>query len=109
LIALVLFWSTYIKFFKPVDQLAAMWPWAGDNPGLVKISAVFDCLGGAGMIFPMLFRIQPRLTLYAAYGVIALMTAAIIFHLSRGESNIGINLIVMAVAGFVAWGRRNTQ
>lgn len=106
LLAVTLVWAAYTKLFTPTDELAAMWPWTADNPGLVKITGVFDLLGGLGLVFPVLLNIQPRLTVYAAYGVIVLMIAAIIFHISRGEvSNTGFNFVVIALAGFIAWGR----
>jgi putative oxidoreductase len=73
----------------------------------VKLTGILDLLAGLGLVLPGLFRIQPKLTVYAAYGIIALMIAASIFHISRGEASlIGVNIFFLAVAAFVAWGRR---
>jgi len=37
---------------------------------------------------------------------VLLMISAITFHVSRGESSvIGFNIMIMVMAGFVAWGR----
>ncbi len=106
LLSVSLLWSTWTKWFTPADQLAAMWPWTADNPMLTKVTGVFDLLAALGLVLPTLLRIQPKLTVYAAYGVIALMVAAIVFHVSRGEvSNIAPNFVFMAIAGFIAWGR----
>jgi hypothetical protein len=100
-------WAACTKLLQPADKLAALWPWTADHPVLVKLTAVFDLLAGIGLIFPMLFRIQPRLTLYAAYGTIALMIAAGIFHISRGEgSQIGVNIFFAVLAIFILWGRQ---
>jgi uncharacterized membrane protein YphA (DoxX/SURF4 family) len=99
-------WAASTKLFTPADELAAMWPWTAANPTLVKLTAVFDLLAGIGLVLPMLLRIKPRLTIYAAYGATALMVAASIFHVSRGEGSlIGINIFFAVVAAFIAWGR----
>lgn len=105
LIALTLFWGAYIKFL-PIEETAKMLPWALDNPGLVKFTGIIDLVGGLGIILPALFRIQPKLTVLAAYGVIALMISAAVFHISRNEAPlIGMNIFFLVLAAFVAWGR----
>jgi len=105
-LAVVLLWTAYTKLLTPPGELAAMWPWTAEYPVLNKITGVLDLLAGIGLIFPALLNIQPRLTTYAAYGVVALMIAGIVFHLSRGEAPVtGFNVFVIAVAVFIAWGR----
>ncbi len=100
-------WAAAMKLLEPADRLAAMWPWTADHTGLVKVTGVLDLLAGIGLVLPALLRIWPRLTVYAAYGAIALMIAASIFHISRGEgSQIGINVFFAVVAAFIAWGRQ---
>jgi len=102
-----LIWAATMKLFQPVDKLAEMWPWTADHASLAKLTGVVDLLAGIGLILPALLRIQPRLTIYAAYGTIALMIAASIFHIARGEaSQIGINIFFAMTAAFVAWGRQ---
>ena len=104
LLSVTFIWAGATKLLDPA-QLP--WPWISENPGLVKVTAVFDLLAGIGLVLPALLRVQPKLTIYAAYGAIALMTAAIIFHVSRGEaSQIGFNIFVVLAAAFVAWGRQ---
>ena len=104
LLSVTFIWAGATKLLDPA-QLP--WPWISENPGLVKLTAVFDLLAGIGLVLPALLRIQPKLTIYAAYGAIALMTAAIIFHVSRGEgSQTGFNIFVVLAAAFVAWGKR---
>lgn len=99
-------WAAYTKLFTPAGKLAAMWPWTADNPDLIKLTAVFDLMAGIGLVLPMLLRIQPRLTVYAAYGAIALMIAAGAFHIFRGEASlIGINIFFLVLAAFIVWGR----
>lgn len=93
------------KLLLPVDTLAEMFPWAADNPILVKITGILDLLAGIGLLLPALLRIQPKLTVYAALGTIALMIAASVFHIARGEDEIGINVFFGILAIFIAWGR----
>ncbi len=106
LISLTLIWAGYAKLFQPLEQTAQMLPWALDNPGLLKFTGIVDLLGGIGIVLPAVIRIQPKLTVFAAYGTIALMIAASVFHISRGEASlIGMNIFFLVLAGFIAWGR----
>ncbi|WP_338378664.1 DoxX family protein [uncultured Flavobacterium sp.] len=106
LIALTLIWAAYAKLFQPIEETAKMLPWALDNPGLLTFTGIIDLLGGIGIILPAAFKIQPKLSVFAAYGTIALMIAASIFHISRGEASlIGMNIFFFILAAFVVWGR----
>lgn len=108
LVALVLLWGAYAKLMMPAEELAAMMPWATESPSLAKFTGMVDLLGGLGLILPALLRIQPKLTTYAAYGTILLMIAGSIFHGTRGEFPlIGMNVGVLLLAAFIAWGRNN--
>lgn len=109
LLSLTFIWAAYMKLLSSADQLAAMWPWTAGNAALVKITGFIDLAAAFGLILPMLLRIKPVLTVYAAYGSILLMIAASIFHISRGEASlIGINIFFAALALFIAWGRRKS-
>lgn len=106
LISLTLIWAGYAKLFQPIEETAKMLPWALDNPGLLKFTGIIDLLGGIGIVLPAALKIQPKLTVFAAYGTIALMIAASIFHISRGEASlIGMNIFFFILAAFVVWGR----
>ena len=73
---------------------------------LLKFTGIVEILGALGIILPATLRIQPKLTIFAAYGIIALMISASIFHISRGEASlIGMNIFLLLLAVFVAWGR----
>lgn len=103
ILALTFIWAGFMKIFAP-EQLP--FPWVKDNPGLVLITGIVDLLGGIGIVLPALLRIQPRLTVYTAYGIIALMIVASIFHILRGEArDIGFNIFMAALSVLVAWGR----
>lgn len=107
LLAATLIWAAMMKLGKSPRELAAMWPWAGEvSPALVKLTGIVDLLGGLGLILPALLRIKPVLTPIAALGIVALMICASVFHIARGEaSQIGFNVVVAGIAGFIAWGR----
>jgi hypothetical protein len=107
LLALTLVGGGLWKLATPVADLAAKMPWMGQvSPGFLYFTAVVDVLGGLGVLLPSATRIKPGLTVVAALGCGALMVAAIVFHLSRGEAaNTPFNFVLLALALFVAWGR----
>jgi hypothetical protein len=85
-----------------------MIPWAGQvSPSFLHATAVFDLLGGLGVILPSVTRIAPRLASIAALGLVALQVCAIVFHVSRGEiANTPFNFLLVALSAYVAWGRK---
>ena len=104
LLAAIFIWAGFMKLFKP-EELP--FPWVKDNTNLVVLTGIVDLLGGLGIVLPTLLRIQPKLTIAAAYGIIVLMTVASVFHISRGEAkDIGFNIFTALLAVFVAWGRQ---
>jgi uncharacterized membrane protein YphA (DoxX/SURF4 family) len=105
-LAVSFMWAGGMKLFQSPNELARMWAWTADNASLVKLTGVLDVLAAIGLILPGLLRIQPQLTIFTAYGTIALMVAASIFHIARGESSlIGVNIIFAMIVIFIAWGR----
>jgi DoxX-like protein len=109
LLALTFVGTGFWKLGTPIAELAAKMPWMGEvSPSFLYATALFDILGGFGVLVPSLTRIKPRLTVLAALGCAALMTGAIVFHVSRGEAaNTPFNLLLVALALFVAWGRHS--
>lgn len=96
-----------MKAMQPIEALVESLPWVTTVPAaLVKFIGVSELLGGLGLILPALLRIKPSLTVKAAYGLALVMILAALFHGSRGEfSAIGVNVFLIALALFVAWGR----
>ncbi len=107
LLAVMFIMSGFMKVSQPIEELSKMLPWASQVPAaLVRFIGVSEVLGGLGLVLPSLLRIKPRLTVLAAIGLAAVMVFAALFHASRGEfSAIGMNLILAAIALFIAWGR----
>lgn len=97
-----------MKLFMPIPELASMWVWTGIFPvSAVRILGIVDIAGGVGVVLPAITRIQPGLTVLAALGCVALQISAMIFHASRGEiSALPVNVVLLAFAVFIVWGRR---
>lgn len=73
---------------------------------LHAVTGVAEILGGLGLILPALTRILPALTPLAAVGLAIVMIGAVVFHSGREEYlNIVLNLINMALLGYIAYGR----
>lgn len=96
------------KLVTPIPELAAKFPWMGEvSPAFLTATALFDLLGGLGLVLPAITRIRPGLTVLAALGCVALQLSAIVFHVSRGEAaNTPFNVVLVLLSLFVAWGRR---
>ena len=99
------------KLTTPVAALAATFPWMGDvSPAFLRMTAVFDLLGGVGVLLPTLTRVKPGVTVLAALGCALLQISAIGFHVKRGEAaNTPFNVFLVALALFVVWGRRRAR
>ena len=97
------------KLFTPIPAIAAAFPWAGQvSPLFLYATALFDLLGGLGVLLPSLTRIQPQLTVLAALGCAALQVSAIVFHFARAEgADTPFNFLLLGLAVFVAWGRHS--
>jgi hypothetical protein len=108
LLALTFVGTGLWKLATPIPALAAKMAWMGQvSPAFLYMTAVFDALGGLGLLLPSLTRIKPGLTVIAALGCVALQASAIGFHILRGEAaNTPFNFLLVALSLFVAWGRR---
>jgi DoxX-like family len=109
LLALTFVGTGIWKLATPLPELAAKMPWMGQvSPSFLQVTALFDILGGLGVLLPSITRIKPRLVVLGALGCVALMAAAIVFHVSRGEAaKTPFNVLLVALSLFVAWGRRS--
>ena len=97
-----------MKATVSLDQLAGAMKWVPTvAPGFVRALGVAEILGAVGLILPSIARIQPRLTVAAAICLAILQVIAICLHATRGETaqTIGLNIILLGLAVFVAWGR----
>lgn len=107
LVGALMLMGGFMKLTTPIAELSKMMAWTGDFPEMiVRGLALLDIAGGVGIILPSLLKIKPNLTPLSAICIVFLMVAAITMHVSRGEvSVIGFNFVMIAMAGFVYWGR----
>lgn len=95
------------KLTQSKEKLAARMPWVEDfGPGAVKAIGAVEVLGAIGVVLPGITKIAPMLVPLAATGLALVMVGAIVVHLRRGEKQaLGANVVLLALAVFVAWGR----
>jgi hypothetical protein len=101
-----------IMLIQPKAKLAASGMGFVDDfsAGTIKAIGTLKVLAAVGLILPAALGIAPILVPLAAVGLVLLMVGAIITHLRRHEAqSIVVNLALLALAGFVAWGRFGPQ
>ena len=107
--AALFFMGGTVKLTQPKAKLAAAtnMAWAEDfSQGTVRLIGGLEVLGAVGLILPALTDIAPWLTPLAGLGLVLTMLGAALTHTRRGEySMIGINMVLLALAAFVAYGR----
>jgi DoxX-like family len=109
LLAAVLLVSS-AKLFVPKEKMAGMGAatrWVEDfSPGALKAIGALELLAAVGLILPAALDIAPVLVPLAATGAVLLLGGAVITRLRRGEkATIVPDLVYLALAAFVAWGR----
>lgn len=107
LLAVIFIMAGIMKTTQPVEALAKSLPWVTSTPlELVRFIGVNELLGGLSLLIPSIFQFKPFLTVWAALGLASVMVLAAVFHASRDEfPNIGVNVILIGIALFIAWGR----
>ncbi|MEH1129509.1 DoxX family protein [Micromonospora sp. CPCC 206061] len=110
LLAAVLLVST-AKMFVPREKMAAIGgaaaQWVLDfSPGALKAIGALELLAAAGLILPAVLDLAPVMVPVTATCVALLFTGAVIMRLRRGERKTIVgDLVYLALAIFVAWGR----
>lgn len=107
LLALIFLMAGAMKAAQPKEKLAGNMAWVEDfSAGQVKTIGILEALGGIGLILPPVTGILPWLAPVAAIGLVLTMIGAAIVHQKRDEgSMIGINVVLLLLAAFVAYGR----
>ena len=107
LLAVAFLGAGAMKLTQPKDKIAQSMAWAGDfSPTTIKLIGLVEVLGALGLILPAVTGIAPVLVPLAALGLAIVMVGAIITHARRGEKQmIGVNVVLLLLALFVAWGR----
>jgi hypothetical protein len=109
LLAAVMLVSTS-KMVVPRERMATMGraaEWVLDfSPGALRAIGTLELLAAAGLILPAVLDIAPVLVPVTAACVALLFVGATIMRLRRGERvTIVPDLVYLAVAVFLAWGR----
>ena len=81
--------------------------WVEDfSAGSVRAIGALEVLGAVGLILPAVLDIAPVLVPLAALGLVMIMAGAVITRIRRQEFKIMVaDLVYLALAGFVVWGR----
>ncbi len=100
--------SGVMKIAQPKEKLAASGlGWTEDfSPGAIKTIGVLELLAAIGLILPAALDIAPVLVPLAALGLVVVMVGAAVTHGRRKEFQmITVNVIFLALAAVVVWGR----
>lgn len=102
----VYFVAVGVTHFVVPDGLPEQMAWMYElSDTLHYASGTAEILGGLGLILPGLTGIQPRLTVAAAVGLIAVMAGAMFWHLTSGEGTFAQNIVLMVPLAWIAYGR----
>jgi len=107
LLALLFATAGLLKLRQPREKLVASMGWVEDfSGGFVKFVGGVELLGALGLILPAVTDIAPILVPIAATGLAVAQVGAAIVHVRRKEPRFIIgNLVLIAIAVFIAWGR----
>ncbi|PYI64887.1 DoxX family protein [Arthrobacter livingstonensis] len=96
-----------MKATAPIPKLGKTTPWVNHfPPSVVRFVGIAELLGAVGLILPAATGIAAVLTPLAATALAVVMVLAAIYHVRQTEfSGIGINVVLFALAVFVAAGR----
>ena len=103
----VYFVAVGVMHFVVPPDLPAVMSWMYElSDTLHAISGTAEILGGLGLILPAVTGIRTELVPLAGAGLALVMVGAAIYHLPRGEmQNIVLNLVLVGLLAFVAYGR----
>ncbi len=107
LLASMFIMAGWMKSVQPIEELGKSLPWVNEvSAGLVRFIGVSELAGGLGILLPSLLKFKPFLAPLAALGLAVIMVLAFGYHVIRAEySALGINVLLAAIAVFIAWGR----
>lgn len=107
LLAAVFLMAGGLKASRPKEKLIEKMASMEDlSAGQIKTIGILELLAAVGLILPQVTQILPILTPLAAVGLILTMIGAAITHLRRGEIQaISMNIVLLFLAAFVAYGR----
>ena len=95
------------KLIMKKEKYAGFAAWAEDfSAGKLKAIGALEVLAAVGLVLPAALDIAPFLVPLAALGLAMLMVGAVLTRIRRREFKFMVgDLVYLALAGFVAWGR----
>ena len=108
LLAVAFLAAGLMKLAQPKKKLAdSGMGWTEDfSDGAVKGIGALEVLGALGLILPAVFDVATVLVPIAATGLALVMLGAAVTHARRRENQmVVVNVVLLALAAFVAWGR----
>ncbi|MQA27339.1 MAG: DoxX family protein [Micromonosporaceae bacterium] len=95
------------KLIMPKEKYAVHASFAEDfSAGSLKAIGALEVLAAVGLVLPAALDIAPVLVPLAALGLVMIMVGAVITRIRRHEVKFMVaDLVFLALAGFVAWGR----
>ena len=98
-----------LKLVRPREKLAESMAWAAHVPdGAVRAIGALEVAGALGLILPAITGIAPILVPLAAVGLALLQVGAAVTNARYEPNRIPLNIALIALALFVAWGRFGT-
>ncbi|WP_308404732.1 DoxX family protein [Streptomyces sioyaensis] len=107
-LALAFLGAGMMKLAQPKQKLAASgMGWTeGVGAGTVKLIGALEVLAALGLTLPAVLGLAPALVPLAALGLALVMAGAVVVHARRSEVQmIAVNVVLLALAAVVAWGR----
>lgn len=108
LLGLAFLMAGLMKLSQPLDKLKQRMAWVESlQPTQVRLIGAVEILGAVGVVLPAATGILPWLTPLAAAGLVLTMIGAMTLHIRRGDtaSNLITNVVLLALAAFVIYGR----
>lgn len=96
-----------MKSTQPIEKLQKAMTWTTRySSSTVRFIGITELLGAIGVIVPWLTGVAVILTPLAACGLALIQLLAIFHHAKHNEKKeIAINIVLILIAGFVAYGR----
>ena len=105
LLAALFLFAGVTKLVMPIEELTAQSTLPG---GFLRFIGAAEFLGAIGLILPGLLGIRRELTPLAAAGLVVIMVGATATVAAQAFAMATVPLAVGVLAGFVAYGRRDS-
>lgn len=106
ILAVMFVMAGLMKSTQSKEKLSTMDWTTRHSIGKIRFIGISELLIGLGLVLPWLTGILPILTIVAAAALVLVMILAIADHAKHKENkSIITNVVIIAIAAFVIWGR----